>query len=258
VSRRVEGDLERFKTFIESRGAETGSWRGEIHGGGVDSSSSSSTSTSNYSAASTGTADYGATGVSSSSLGTSGSTTSSYETSSATSSIGTTTGVSTGATTQSGEMSIPVVEEEIHVGKREVETGGVRVTANVEEVPVQEQVNLREEHVEVTRQPVNRPASESDFAAGNIGSVEIREHAEEAVVSKEARVVEEVQIHKEVAQRTETVQDTVRRTDVDVEETGGTMSSTGYTETGRTSASSSTSQGGTFSTDSDETSRRTP
>jgi hypothetical protein len=30
VTRRVEGDLERFKTFIEVRGQETGGWRGEI------------------------------------------------------------------------------------------------------------------------------------------------------------------------------------------------------------------------------------
>ncbi|MGE5596247.1 MAG: SRPBCC family protein [Hyphomicrobiales bacterium] len=30
VNRRVEGDLERFKQFIESRGVETGAWRGEI------------------------------------------------------------------------------------------------------------------------------------------------------------------------------------------------------------------------------------
>jgi uncharacterized membrane protein len=30
VTRRVKGDLERFKGFIESRGAETGAWRGEI------------------------------------------------------------------------------------------------------------------------------------------------------------------------------------------------------------------------------------
>lgn len=30
ASRKVEGDLERFKTFIESRGSETGAWRGEI------------------------------------------------------------------------------------------------------------------------------------------------------------------------------------------------------------------------------------
>ncbi len=33
VSGRVEGDLQRFKDFIESRGAESGAWRGEIHGG---------------------------------------------------------------------------------------------------------------------------------------------------------------------------------------------------------------------------------
>ena len=36
VDSRVEGDLERFKTFIESRGSETGAWRGEIHGSQVE------------------------------------------------------------------------------------------------------------------------------------------------------------------------------------------------------------------------------
>ena len=36
VSRRVEGDLKRFKEFIESQGRETGAWRGEIRGGQVD------------------------------------------------------------------------------------------------------------------------------------------------------------------------------------------------------------------------------
>ena len=33
VGSRVEGDLERFKEFIEERGGETGAWRGEVHGG---------------------------------------------------------------------------------------------------------------------------------------------------------------------------------------------------------------------------------
>ena len=33
VNSRVEGDLERFKEFIEGRGSETGAWRGEVHGG---------------------------------------------------------------------------------------------------------------------------------------------------------------------------------------------------------------------------------
>jgi uncharacterized membrane protein len=35
LARRIEGNLQRFKEFIESRGAETGAWRGEIHGGQV-------------------------------------------------------------------------------------------------------------------------------------------------------------------------------------------------------------------------------
>ena len=30
VSRRVKGDMERFKKFIEARGAETGAWRGKV------------------------------------------------------------------------------------------------------------------------------------------------------------------------------------------------------------------------------------
>jgi uncharacterized membrane protein len=39
VGRRVEGDLEQFKSFIEGRGAETGAWRGEIHDGAVETDS---------------------------------------------------------------------------------------------------------------------------------------------------------------------------------------------------------------------------
>ena len=40
VSSRVEGDLERFKEFIEGRGSETGEWRGEVHGGAKTQSGS--------------------------------------------------------------------------------------------------------------------------------------------------------------------------------------------------------------------------
>lgn len=36
VGRRIEGDLKRFKEFIEGRGVETGGWRGEIHGDDVE------------------------------------------------------------------------------------------------------------------------------------------------------------------------------------------------------------------------------
>jgi uncharacterized protein (TIGR02271 family) len=115
---------------------------------------------------------------------------------------------------------IPVVEEELKVGKRQVQRGGVRVFQRVRETPVHESVQLREEHVKVERRPVDKPATEADLAAFKEGSVEMRESAEEAVVSKTARVVEEVVVGKEVSQRTEQINDSVRRTDVEVERMG--------------------------------------
>ncbi|HWS85553.1 MAG TPA: DUF2382 domain-containing protein [Pyrinomonadaceae bacterium] len=122
---------------------------------------------------------------------------------------------------EGGEARIPVIEEELRVGKREVEGGGVRVRTRVVERPVEEAVRLREERVNVERRPVNRPVSEADLNAFREGTFELRERSEEAVVDKTARVVEEVAVNKEVGERTETVRDTVRKTDVDVEETGG-------------------------------------
>jgi uncharacterized protein (TIGR02271 family) len=122
--------------------------------------------------------------------------------------------------TTEGEARIPVVEEQVKVGKREVQRGGVRVFQRVSEKPVQESVQLREEQVKVERHPVDQPASEADMGAFKEGSVEVRETAEEPVVSKTARVVEEVVISKEVRDRTEAVNDTVRRTDVEVEQLG--------------------------------------
>jgi uncharacterized protein (TIGR02271 family) len=120
-----------------------------------------------------------------------------------------------------GEARIPVVEEELQVGKREVERGGVRVESRVEERPVEENVTLKEEHVRVERRPVDRPVGDAEELFRE-GTVEVTERAEVPVVAKEARVVEEVVVNKEVGERTETVHDTVRRTDVNVEEVKGT------------------------------------
>jgi uncharacterized protein (TIGR02271 family) len=119
---------------------------------------------------------------------------------------------------ETGGTIIPVVEEELHVGKRQVQRGGVRVYSHVTERPVEEQVRLREEHVRVQRNPVDRPASAADFEAFKEGSIELTETAEEAVVAKQARVVEEVRVGKDVTERTQTVKDKVRRTEVDVEQ----------------------------------------
>ncbi len=114
---------------------------------------------------------------------------------------------------------IPIIEEELQVGKREVESGGVRVQTRVTEKPVEENVTLREEHVKVERHPVDRAVTDSDLANFKEGEINVTTRAEEAVVGKQARVVEEVEIGKQATERQETVRDTVRRTDVDVEET---------------------------------------
>ncbi len=119
------------------------------------------------------------------------------------------------------EATLPVIEEEVRVGKREVETGGVRVRAHVTETPLQETVNLREEHVEVERRPVDRPVSGSDIDNLRDQTIEVRETAEEAVVEKQARVVEEVVVRKEADTHQERIDETVRRTDVEVEQIPG-------------------------------------
>lgn len=121
------------------------------------------------------------------------------------------------STARSDKAAIPVVREEVHVGKRVVERGGVRVFSRVVETPVNETVALREEHVSVERRPVDQPVNPRDTTAFKDKTIELRETAEEAVVQKSARVVEEVVVGKEVSQRKQQIKDTVRHTEVDVQ-----------------------------------------
>jgi uncharacterized protein (TIGR02271 family) len=115
------------------------------------------------------------------------------------------------------QRAIPVVQEELQVGKRSVPRGGVRIYSRVLEQPVEETVRLRQERVAVERQPVDRPVTEADLRAATDKVVEVKEYAEEPIVSKQARVVEEVRVGKEATERAETIRDTVRHTDVRVE-----------------------------------------
>ena len=145
-----------------------------------------------------------------------------------------TTGYAGGTGTTGTEEAIPVVQEELLVGKREVNRGGVRVRSYVVETPVHESVRLREEHVDVERRAVDLPLSAATGDAFREREITMTETAEEAVVAKDARVVEEVVVRKDVGERTETVDDTVRRTEVEVEDIGTTRTSgTGVTGTDR-------------------------
>ena len=116
-----------------------------------------------------------------------------------------------------GHEVIQAAEEQLVVGKREVGRGGVRVRSYVTERPVEEQVELRQERVSVERRPVNRELAPGD-AAFQERTIEAVERGEEAVVSKTARVTEEIGIRKDVEHETEMVRDTVRKQEVEVED----------------------------------------
>jgi len=124
---------------------------------------------------------------------------------------------------------IKVMEERLVVGKREVERGGMRVRSYVVERPVEAQVKLHEERVTIERHPVDRPATAADATAFGEKTLEARATREEAVVGKDVRVVEEIGLKKEEAERVETVRDSVRKTEVDVEDTAATARTAGTT-----------------------------
>ena len=122
---------------------------------------------------------------------------------------------------QRSATSVPIVEEALVVGKAKFATGGVRATSRVAERPIEETVTLRDEHVSAEQRPADRElTAEEAEAAFEEKTVEVIGTTEEAKVSKEARVVGEVALNKTVDEREETVRDTVRKTDVKVEEVG--------------------------------------
>lgn len=125
-----------------------------------------------------------------------------------------------GATPGSTSTTIPVVQEQLKVGKREVQRGGVRVFSRIVETPVDQSIGLRQEHVSVERHAVDQPVGMNDPTAFKEQTIELRETAEEAVVEKSARVVEEVVVGKQVSAHEEKIHDTLRHTEVEIEQLG--------------------------------------
>jgi uncharacterized protein (TIGR02271 family) len=126
--------------------------------------------------------------------------------------------------TASESGTIQLAEETLAVGKRAVGRATTRIRRFVVETPVQEQVSLRDETVTLERHPVvdARPIGTADFTDKVI---EMTETSEEAVVSKTARVVEEVNLRKDVTDHVETVKDTLRRDEVEIEKVPGESTS---------------------------------
>jgi uncharacterized protein (TIGR02271 family) len=112
--------------------------------------------------------------------------------------------------------TLRLAEERLTIGKRLVNLGGTRVRRYVVETPVEEQVTLHEERVTLDRRPVTGTVA-ADAADFTDRTIEMAETREEAVVSKAAYVTEEVRLRRESVDRVETVRDTVRREEVEVE-----------------------------------------
>ncbi len=117
-------------------------------------------------------------------------------------------------TSRGGEGTVTRSEEELRVGKRDVEAGRARLRKWVETEPVETDVELRRERVRVEREPIDQPASGAEIGEEEI---EVPVHAEEAVVQKETVAKERIGLEKDVETDRETVSEEVRKERVDIE-----------------------------------------
>jgi len=117
------------------------------------------------------------------------------------------------------EEVLRLAEEQLQVGKRMVETGRTRVHRFVTERDAAADITLHEEHADVLRRAVTDPKyiGEVDWADA---AIEVRETAEQALVSKTARVVEEVALKNIGSDHVETIHDKIRRQQAEIERLG--------------------------------------
>jgi uncharacterized protein (TIGR02271 family) len=114
------------------------------------------------------------------------------------------------------EEVLRLAEEELSLGKQLIQEGTTRIRRFIVEKPVEAQITLHEEHVKVVRRAVADPGSLQDIDWTE-RTVEITDTIEEPVVKKTSHIAEEILIRKEGSDHTETVRDTVRRQQVEVE-----------------------------------------
>jgi len=116
----------------------------------------------------------------------------------------------------SKEQVLRLAEEQLEVGKKLVEQGTTRIRRFVTEKPAEASVTLHEEHAQVVRRAITDPSYVQDIDWSDT-TVEVIETAEQAVVSKSSHIAEEVVVGKTGSDHVETVRDTVRRQQVEVE-----------------------------------------
>ena len=118
----------------------------------------------------------------------------------------------------SSTQKLDVIEENLQVDKQTVTTGGKRLISRLVEKPIEKTIQLKDEHVTVVRTPIDRPVSSTDIDAFKEEQIEMTEYSEVPVVKKEAHVVEEITVTKNVSEREEIIKETLRNTEVTTEE----------------------------------------
>jgi len=115
------------------------------------------------------------------------------------------------------DRTVPLVEEDVEVGKRTVERGGVRVRTFPVTEEVERDVRLRDETIDVDRRKVGDRPVEPGGEAFREQSFEVHEQDEEPVIRKSAHVREELHVGKHATERTERVRAQARHTEVEIE-----------------------------------------
>jgi uncharacterized protein (TIGR02271 family) len=113
------------------------------------------------------------------------------------------------------KASVTRSEEELEVGKREVEAGQVRLRKWVETEPAEVDVELRRETARVTREAIDEPVNDAD-----IGEEEVKVplKAEKAVAQKRTVAKERIGVEKDVETERETIRDELRKERVEIDD----------------------------------------
>ena len=117
---------------------------------------------------------------------------------------------------ESEEDVLRLAEERLEVGKRLVSEGSTRVRRYTVTDRVSENISLREQHAEIFRRPLSETGS-PDSVDWSEKTVEVAETHEQPVINKTAHIKEEVVVRTDESDRVETVSDSVRRQEVDID-----------------------------------------
>lgn len=147
---------------------------------------------------------------------------------------------------ESEDEILRLAQEKLEVGKRLVSEGSTRVRRYVVTDRVSEDVSLHEQHADIFRRAIDEPAYLGDIDWSE-KTIEVAESHEQPVINKTARVTEEVVVRKDTNQRVETVSDTVRRQEVDIDKAGTTtdVRNPGLTEAGASTLNSANARSNT-------------